>query len=298
MEHNKRLLSLDLLRGLDMILLTVVGPLFWAVNKAWEMPEAVQLQFKHAWGGFTLWDIIMPLFIFACGAAVPYALSKRLNDDGKATGAFWRHVLGRFALLWFCGMLVQGRLATLDPLLISPYNNTLQTIAAGYLIAALVMLIPVRALRVLMPVIFVAAYGVLLMSYDLQKYYDTITHTFSSFVISLCVIMTLFTLQRYNERIKFTVGFTTVFIFLIMMAFGTYWEVLEYVVDQITGTGMQYSPFDTVRDMFSNALGSMLGSLFIYIYMRRWSIEEFIDSINVNKKLRKFLAGKHGEHSS
>ena len=41
MEHNKRLLSLDLLRGLDMILLTVVGPLFWAVNKAWTMPEAV-----------------------------------------------------------------------------------------------------------------------------------------------------------------------------------------------------------------------------------------------------------------
>ncbi|MBQ4368819.1 MAG: hypothetical protein II805_03490 [Candidatus Methanomethylophilus sp.] len=146
--------------------------------------------------------------------------------------------------------------------------------------------------------IFFHAYGVLLMSYDLQKYYDTITHTFSSFVISLCVIMTLFTLQRYNERIKFTVGFTTVFIFLIMMAFGTYWEVLEYVVDQITGTGMQYSPFDTVRDMFSNALGSMLGSLFIYIYMRRWSIEEFIDSINVNKKLRKFLTGKHGEHKA
>ena len=162
MEHNKRLLSLDLLRGLDMILLTVVGPLFWAVNKAWTMPEAVQLQFKHAWGGFTLWDIIMPLFIFACGAAIPYALSKRLNDDGRATGAFWRHVLGRFALLWFCGMLVQGRLATLDPLQISPYNNTLQTIAAGYLIAALVMLIPIRALRAVFPFALAGAYGALL----------------------------------------------------------------------------------------------------------------------------------------
>jgi predicted acyltransferase len=162
MANGKRLLSLDILRGLDMFLLTVVGPLFWAVNKAWTMPEAVQLQFKHAWGGFTLWDIIMPLFIFMCGAAVPYALSKRLDEDGWATGAFWRHVFGRFVLLWFCGLLVQGRLATLDPLQISPYNNTLQTIAAGYLIAALVMLIPVRALRVLMPVIFVVAYGVLL----------------------------------------------------------------------------------------------------------------------------------------
>ena len=159
---SKRLLSLDILRGLDMLLLTVVGPLFWAVNKAWTMPEAVQQQFKHAWGGFTLWDIIMPLFIFMCGAAIPYALSKRLDEDGWATGAFWRHVFGRFALLWFCGMLVQGNLATLDPMKISPYNNTLQTIAAGYLIAALVMLIPMRAFRVIMPFILMGAYGALL----------------------------------------------------------------------------------------------------------------------------------------
>ena len=162
MEHGKRLLSLDILRGLDMLLLTVVEPLFWAVNKAWTMPEAVQLQFKHAWGGFTLWDIIMPLFIFMCGAAIPFALSKRLDEDGWATGAFWKHVFGRFALLWFCGMLVQGNLATLDPLKISPYNNTLQTIAAGYLVAALVLLVPFRALRVLVPLILAGAYGALL----------------------------------------------------------------------------------------------------------------------------------------
>ena len=169
MKKDQRLLSLDVLRGLDMFLLTVVGPLFWALNKLlasvskdWAIPDAVQLQFKHAWGGFTLWDIIMPLFIFMCGAAVPYALSKRLDKNGLPTRKFWLHVLGRVSLLWFCGMLVQGRLATLDPLQISPYNNTLQTIAAGYLIAVLVMLIPVRALRVAMPLVFVAAYGVLL----------------------------------------------------------------------------------------------------------------------------------------
>ena len=162
MENKKRLLSLDVLRGLDMLLLTVVGPLFWATNKAWPMPEAVQFQFKHAWGGFTLWDIIMPLFIFACGAAIPYALSKRLDEDGWATTAFWKHVFGRFALLWFCGMLVQGNLATLDPLKISPYNNTLQAIAAGYLITAFVMLVPVRALRVAVPFILAGAYGALM----------------------------------------------------------------------------------------------------------------------------------------
>ena len=122
----------------------------------------MQLQFKHAWGGFTFWDIIMPLFIFACGAAVPYALSKRLDEDGWATAAFWKHVFARFALLWFGGLLVQGNLATLDPLKISPFNNTLQAIAAGYLATALVMLIPFRTLRILIPLVFAGAYGALL----------------------------------------------------------------------------------------------------------------------------------------
>ena len=155
-----------------------------------------------------------------------------------------------------------------------------------------IMTLPVWFVVFMEIAIFLHAYGVLLMQYDMQRYYDTVTHTFSSFTISLCVIMTLFTLPRYNRKINFSVGFTTVFIFLIMMSFGAYWEVLEYFVDQVTGTGMQYSPFDTVRDMFSNALGSMLGSLFIYIYMRNKSIDEFIDSINVSPKLRKFLQGK------
>ena len=83
MKNDRRLFSLDILRGLDMFLLTVIGPVFWAANKIWPMPDMVQKQFKHFWGGFTLWDIIMPLFIFMCGAAIPYALSKRLDEDGK-----------------------------------------------------------------------------------------------------------------------------------------------------------------------------------------------------------------------
>ncbi len=157
-----RLLSLDLLRGFDMILLTVVGPLFWAVNTIWKMPEAVQAQFRHAWGGFTLWDLIMPLFLFTCGAAIPYALPKRLDANGRPGRRFWCHVLGRVALLWFCGLLVQGNLATLNVYKISPFNNTLQTIAVGYLIGAFVTLIPLRAVRVAIPALLLAAYCALL----------------------------------------------------------------------------------------------------------------------------------------
>lgn len=159
MNTKERLYSLDLLRGLDMFLLTVVGPVVAGANRLWHFPDGFMAQFRHPWGGFTLWDIIMPLFIFMCGAAIPFALTRRLDERGRPTAAFWRHVLGRFALLWLLGMCVQGDLLTFDPLKVSPYCNTLQTIAAGYLITALAMLVPSAAFRLALPVALLAVYG-------------------------------------------------------------------------------------------------------------------------------------------
>ena len=145
-----------------MLLLVVVGPLVLAAHRVWGLPRGLVTQFEHVrWEGMTLWDLIMPCFIFMCGVSVPYALTKRKVRPWGGW-AYWRHVLGRVALLWILGMAVQGNLLTLDFHRISPYNNTLQTIAAGYLIAASVLLVPWRWLRWSAPVLLAAVYGVLL----------------------------------------------------------------------------------------------------------------------------------------
>ena len=158
---DKRLYSLDLLRGLDMFLLAVIGPLVQGADRVWHLPKAVMAQFRHPWGGFTLWDIIMPLFIFMCGAAIPFALTRRMDAEGRPTAAFWRHILWRVAMLWVLGLCVQGQLLSFDLLKISPYCNTLQTIAAGYLIAALVLTVPSACVRLVLPIVFLAVYGLL-----------------------------------------------------------------------------------------------------------------------------------------
>lgn len=158
---KERLYSLDLLRGLDMILLVVIGPLVKAADSVWHLPPAFIGQFRHGWECFTLWDIIMPLFIFMCGAAVPYALGRRL-EGGKAGAAYWKHVIVRVALLWILGMVVQGGLLTFDWHRMSPYSNTLQSIAAGYLIAACVALIPSAWLRIAVPVALASVYTLML----------------------------------------------------------------------------------------------------------------------------------------
>ena len=43
-----------------MFLLTVIGPFVWALDKSFGLPKDLLFQFTHPYGGFTLWDIIMP----------------------------------------------------------------------------------------------------------------------------------------------------------------------------------------------------------------------------------------------
>ena len=157
-----RLLSLDVMRGLDMFFLIVIGPVLGVCERIWGLPSWLSNQLRHvAWEGLTAWDLIMPWFIFMCGAAIPFALPKRL-ENGRPTMAYWTHVFGRVALLWVLGMVVQGNLLSFNLDVISPYNNTLQTIAAGYLIAALVFLIPNRCVRYAIPLLMAVAYGLTL----------------------------------------------------------------------------------------------------------------------------------------
>lgn len=160
-DTNKRLLSLDVLRGLDILLLTVVGPFFYAYHKAFGLSRDFMRQFGHGWGGFTLWDIIMPLFIFMSGAAVPLALDRR-KKNGRAGWGYWGHVLGRVAVLWVLGMVAQGRLLTMDATKIDPFNNTLQTIACAYLACAGAYLIRWRPLRAAIPVVLAVGYAIAL----------------------------------------------------------------------------------------------------------------------------------------
>ena len=156
---KKRLISLDWLRGADMVLLTVIGPIVYGMNEAWGLPKAFMCQFEHEWGSLYLWDLIMPLFIFICGAAIPLALPRRLNADGRPGLAYWKHVFGRVAMLWGLGLIVQGNVLKLDLDAFYPYSNTLQAIAAGYFIAALAAPIRSRKVRFALPFVLAAVYS-------------------------------------------------------------------------------------------------------------------------------------------
>lgn len=79
---SKRLLSLDALRGFDMLLISGGGT-FLVLLKGKTGVAAIDWvadQLTHpAWNGFTFYDFIFPLFLFIAGVSLTFSLSKGLS---------------------------------------------------------------------------------------------------------------------------------------------------------------------------------------------------------------------------
>jgi predicted acyltransferase len=142
LNGSERLMSLDALRGFDMFLIIGGGRTVRDFIKAINIGPLNKLlpQFEHIpWEGFAFWDIIMPLFLFIVGVAMPFSFIKRLRlDNNKAK--LYRHIIVRSVLLFVLGMAAQGNLLAYDLSKLHIYCNTLQAIAAGYLIASVIIL--------------------------------------------------------------------------------------------------------------------------------------------------------------
>ena len=137
-NNNGRLLSLDVLRGLDLMLLVGLQPvlrLFFIELDSPALNDTLLYQLDHAeWEGLRVWDLVMPLFLFMSGVTMPYSLPKYRTQNGD--GKVWMRIINRFVLLFLLGMVVQGNILALDPDRIYIYSNTLQAIAVGYLLTA------------------------------------------------------------------------------------------------------------------------------------------------------------------
>lgn len=139
--ESVRLESLDVLRGFDLFCLVVLEmvlhPLAHAIDAPWF--NSFMWGFTHVeWEGFSSWDLVMPLFLFMAGVSMPFALSRYKSMPDKQT--VYRRIGKRVLLLWIFGMMCQGNLLGLDPEKLYLYSNTLQSIAMGYLIAAMLFL--------------------------------------------------------------------------------------------------------------------------------------------------------------
>lgn len=75
---------------------------------------------------------------------MPFSIGKRV-ERGDSRRSIYRKAIYRVLVLWILGMIAQGHLLAFDLNNLQFYSNTLQSIAAGYLISSIALVeLPVR----------------------------------------------------------------------------------------------------------------------------------------------------------
>ena len=173
-----RLMSIDALRGLDMICLLGGHRILFAVaNDAPEgsLLHSLKQQFTHVkWEGFHFWDFIFPLFLFLIGMAVPLSINKRLAC-GDTQGRILRHALVRFWWMVFFGWWINGKLLAWDPQQMQLSYSVLMMLGFGYLIAVALVLYTTLRTQI------VVTAGILIGYWALQMFVPVPGHVMGRF---------------------------------------------------------------------------------------------------------------------
>lgn len=104
---TNRLVSIDALRGFDMLMICGADAFFRSfegkTSLAWL--DGIAHQFEHPeWVGFAFYDFIFPLFLFVSGVSIPFSLG-RLKDAQAPKNQIYRKAFWRMLILIGLGML-------------------------------------------------------------------------------------------------------------------------------------------------------------------------------------------------
>jgi len=102
-----RLASLDLLKGMTMILLALESTLLFehllpVVKDGWAAGILNQF-FHHPWNGLRFWDLVQPTFMFSAGVALAFSMKKQRQTH--TWNQSFTKILKRCGWLFFWGVL-------------------------------------------------------------------------------------------------------------------------------------------------------------------------------------------------
>lgn len=140
MATKQRLLSLDTLRGFDMLWIIGADLLFRKLGEVTNWPWAVAWgnQLDHVpWAGFHAYDLVFPLFMFISGVAIPFAILGK-QEQGTPKKLLYKKIFIRAIALVSLGLIYNSLLDFNFSNL--RYASVLGQIGLAYMIAALIVL--------------------------------------------------------------------------------------------------------------------------------------------------------------
>jgi len=112
-------------------------------------------------------------------------------------------------------------------------------------------------------------------------FYDKIAHLVSSITIAVLGFVAAVIMDRYTE-IKMNRPLIVVFVIIFTMALGAFWEITEFISDNLFGTQLQVDLRDTMYDLIFDLAGGTIIGVLGDIYLKRTPKERFVrDFLNV-----------------
>ncbi len=154
MDSSKRLMALDVFRGLTVALMIVVNnPGSWS---------SVYPPLLHSvWNGCTPTDLVFPFFMFIIGVAMWYSYKKR---DHKIDNSLIFKILKRSVIIYLIGLSLNAyAVFSLNPVTIR-IMGVMPRIAVAYCLASFIVLgFPARWVKILIGVILLLYWAILVM---------------------------------------------------------------------------------------------------------------------------------------
>lgn len=138
---KQRLYSLDALRGFDMFWIIGAEEIFHTMAKATNAPfwKSLSEQFEHPyWNGFTVYDLIFPLFIFVTGISATFSLGGAL-EKGTPKSALLQKVIRRGLILFILGVIYNNGLQ-IRPISDIRFMSVLGRIGIAYLFSSIIFI--------------------------------------------------------------------------------------------------------------------------------------------------------------
>jgi len=165
-----RVISIDVLRGSAVLvwgLAVVAGPWFYSLPESSWRKTLLGLFSPSIWHGMTLFDLVLPAFLVAAGAAALIDVDRR-REGGATAVVLIQRIVVRALLLFLIGLVCEWtRVAGAAELRVA---GIFQRIAVCYLVAGLFAIFSSWRLQALVAGVILVEYGALLELIDVPGF--------------------------------------------------------------------------------------------------------------------------------
>ena len=163
-----------------------------------------------------------------------------------------------------------------------------------------------RDLRLVLPVelnfwivfaLFIHIVGSFSRWYDTVPGWDHVTHATSASLIAALGFVVVVAIDKYADSIYLPRAFLAIFILMFTVAIGVIWELMEFMIDELTGSFLQYSLDDSMRDLMFDTMGGAMVALAGTYYLTHTKMEHFVEALNLpeaRKRVGKLLDKDRG----